>query len=133
MVLNQSHVLKKYEKECQDEARYLEAEMAKHRVNDLKKYMADFKKEILQNYHLKEVNKKDLWKKKCEIEEAYISEVEKFNTFWDAKEKEFEENAQKIEKEFEEKQISKKELFLKKLDKGEQIKRNCITHEVLNL
>ena len=42
-------------------------------------------------------------------------------------------NAENIEKEFEEKQISKKELFLKKLDKGDQIKRNCITHEVLNL
>lgn len=33
----------------------MEAEMAKHRINDLKKYMYEFKKEIVTNYHLKEV------------------------------------------------------------------------------
>jgi hypothetical protein len=33
----------------------MEAEMAKHRIVDLKQYMYQFKKEILKNYHLKEV------------------------------------------------------------------------------
>lgn len=52
---NSSEILKDYQKECEKEARYLEAEMAKHRINDLKQYMYEFKKEILNNYHLKEV------------------------------------------------------------------------------
>lgn len=52
---NPSNILKEYQKECEKEARYMEAEMAKHRINDLKKYMYEFKKEIITNYHLKEV------------------------------------------------------------------------------
>lgn len=48
--------MKEYQKECEKEARYMEAEMAKHRINDLKKYMYEFKKEIITNYHLKEVD-----------------------------------------------------------------------------
>ena len=33
----------------------MEAEVAKHRINDMKYYMTEFKKEIIRNYHLKEV------------------------------------------------------------------------------
>lgn len=70
----------------------MEAEMSKHRIVDLKNYMANFKKEILKNYHLKE---------RCEIEDAYIKEFEAFNVFWEKKSKEFEQNVVVITEEFE--------------------------------
>ena len=50
----------------------MEAEVAKHRIKDLKFYSIEFKKEIIKNYHLKEL---------CEVEEAYIQEFNEFNKF----------------------------------------------------
>ena len=87
-------ILKNYQNECEKEARYMEAEVAKHRINDMKYYMTEFKKEIIRNYHLKE---------HCEVEEAYISEFNNFNKFWENKMQEFEDNSSKIKFEFDEK------------------------------
>ena len=40
----------------------MEAEVAKHRINDLKFYMSEFKREIIKNYHLKEVTSSKTFK-----------------------------------------------------------------------
>ena len=67
------------------------------------------------------------------MEEAYVKEFNSFNTFWEKKEKEFEQSSQRIEREFIEKQKAKYDLFIEKISKDSHIKRNCITHDVLNL
>lgn len=102
----------------------MEAEMSKHRITDLKNYMANFKKEILKNYHLKE---------RCEIEDACVKEFEAFNLFWEKKAKEFEQNVVVITEEFEKRQKERYEQFILKVSQDDKIKKNCITNDVLNL
>ena len=112
----------------------MEAEVAKHRINDMKYYMTEFKKEIIRNYHLKEVTYtiiKNL--KHCEVEEAYIQEFNNFNKFWENKMVEFDENSKKIEIEFVEKQKQKYNDFIEKLHGNDKSNKNCITNDVLNL
>lgn len=67
------------------------------------------------------------------MEEAYVKEFNSFNIFWEKKEKDFEQSSLKIEREFIEKQKAKYDLFIEKISKDGHIKRNCITHDVLNL
>ena len=67
------------------------------------------------------------------MEEAYVKEFNSFNNFWEKKEREFEVNAKRIEQEFMEKQKSKYDRFIEKISRDTHIKKNCITHEVLNL
>ena len=57
------------EKECGEQARYIEAEMAKHKKEELKKLAKDVEKEKAVNAHLKE---------KIEVEEAYLREFNEF-------------------------------------------------------
>ena len=52
--------------------------MAKHRINDLKQYMYQFKKEILKNYHLKEVTKRHFTAQK----RGYLEEKGASNGFF---------------------------------------------------
>ena len=67
------------------------------------------------------------------MEEAYVKEFNSFNNFWEKKEREFEVNAKRIEQEFMEKQKSKYDRFIEKISRDTHIKKNCITHDVLNL
>jgi len=67
------------------------------------------------------------------MEEAYVKEFNSFNNFWEKKESEFDVNSKRIEEEFLEKQKVKYDRFIEKISKDSQIKKNCITHDVLNL
>ena len=67
------------------------------------------------------------------MEEAYVKEFNSFNVFWEKKEKEFEVNSKRIDHEFIEKQKSKYDRFIEKISRDSHIKKNCITHDVLNL
>lgn len=67
------------------------------------------------------------------MEEAYVREFDSFNKFWEAKERDFDQNSRKIESEFMEKQKTKYDKFIDRISKDTHIKKNCITHEVLNL
>lgn len=62
-----------------------------------------------------------------------MKEFDSFNRFWEKKERDFESSSQKIEREFVEKQKQKYDLFIDKISKDSHIKRNCISHDVLNL
>lgn len=62
-------ILNSYEKHCAEQARYIEAEMAKHKKEELKMLSVKFDQEKILNNHLKE---------KVEVEEAYLEE---FNMF----------------------------------------------------
>lgn len=70
-----------YERECAADSRYIEAEMAKHKKDELKKIVLKVKKEKTQNAHLKE---------KVEIEEAYLNEFNDFQAKWNKKLEKFE-------------------------------------------
>ena len=68
--------MSEYEKECSQEARYIEAEMAKHKKDELKKIVVKVEKEKAMNSHLKE---------KIDVEEAYLREFNEFTQKWNRK------------------------------------------------
>lgn len=78
-------VLRQYEKECSEEARYIEAEMAKHKREELKKLTKKVEKEKAMNAHLKE---------KIDVEEAYLKEFNDFTAKWNRKLEKFEEKVE---------------------------------------
>lgn len=81
MIPNFINILIQYEKECGQNARYVEAEMAKHKIEDLRKMSKILESEKINNTHLKE---------KIEVEEAYLEEMAKFKAKWAKKQAKFE-------------------------------------------
>lgn len=79
-------ILKAYEKECCQDSRYIEAEMAKHKMDELKGLAWKVEKEKALNMHLKE---------KVEVEEAYLKEFNDFTLKWERKLRSFEEKVEK--------------------------------------
>lgn len=79
-------ILKAYEKECSLDSRYIEAEMAKHKMEELKGLAWKVQKEKALNMHLKE---------KVEVEEAYLKEFNDFTLKWERKLRSFEEKVEK--------------------------------------
>ena len=80
-------ILKAYEKECCADSRYIEAEMAKHKIDELKGLAWKVEKEKALNQHLKE---------KVEVEEAYLKEFNDFTLKWERKLRSFEEKVEKL-------------------------------------
>ena len=83
-------MLNDYEQECASDGRYIEAEMAKHKKEELKQITVKVKKEKTQNVHLKE---------KVEIEEAYLNEFNEFQDKWNKKLQKFERKVEESRKE----------------------------------
>ena len=79
-------ILKAYEKECSEDSRYIEAEMAKHKMEELRGLAWKVEKEKAMNSHLKE---------KVEVEEAYLKEFNDFTLKWERKLRSFEEKVEK--------------------------------------
>lgn len=69
-------MLSDYENECAMDGRYIEAEMAKHKKDELRKLVIKIEKEKALNNHLKE---------KVEVEEAYLAEFNDFQKRWSRK------------------------------------------------
>ncbi len=68
-----------------EEARYIEAEMSKHKKVELKKMAIKIEKEKAVNAHLKE---------KIDVEEAYLKEFNEFQLKWEKKLDKFEEKVE---------------------------------------
>lgn len=82
-------ILDKYESSCAEEARYVEAEMAKHKKDELRTLAKNIEKEKTINTHLKE---------KVEVEEAYMKEFGDFQRKWKKKLLKFEEKVESSKK-----------------------------------
>ena len=83
-------ILRKYEKECCQQSRYVEAEMAKHKIEEISKAVKKFKVEKATNDHLKE---------RLEVEEALMAEVSNFKDKWRRKQLKFEAKIEENQKE----------------------------------
>lgn len=100
-------VLKQYEKECSEEARYIEAEMAKHKREELKKLTKKVEREKAMNAHLKE---------KIDVEEAYLKEFNDFTAKWNRKLEKFEEKVEESRLEMLEHQKSQLQDHLNRIE-----------------
>eukprot|EP01017_Pseudomicrothorax_dubius_P038211 TRINITY_DN5696_c0_g1_i3.p1 TRINITY_DN5696_c0_g1~~TRINITY_DN5696_c0_g1_i3.p1 ORF type:complete len:257 (-),score=97.21 TRINITY_DN5696_c0_g1_i3:129-899(-) len=77
-------------KQCELSGKYVEAQTALMKIEELKNEASKRRKEQMRARHLNE---------KLEIEEAHLAEFNQFNDFWDKKMQEFNEEAAKAEHE----------------------------------
>ncbi|KAL4500586.1 hypothetical protein ABPG72_003010 [Tetrahymena utriculariae] len=83
-------VLLEHQKNCERSGKYVEAEMAKRRLAELKVEFEKRSKTEMKQRHQCE---------KQEIEKAHLSEYNEFNEFWDRKMLEFNQEAERVERE----------------------------------
>jgi len=83
-------VLIEHQANCERQGKYVEAEMSKKRVTELKADLERHRREELKSRHINE---------KLEVERAHLEEFNKFNEFWDGKMAEFDDEARRIEAE----------------------------------
>lgn len=89
-------ILEEHRINCQREGKYVEAEMAKNRIEELKAQETQKKREGLMLKHQNE---------RLEIEEAHLQEYDNFNKAWDKKMQEFQEHSMELVRQLEDKHI----------------------------
>lgn len=119
-----SQILADYEKECAVDARYVEAEMAKHKRKELQVVAINLENEKKRNAHLKE---------KVEVEEAYLSEFNEFQTKWEKKLEKFEEKVESSRLEMMDNQKDQLEIALQKIEEKYSMMFKEDNNTVLNL
>lgn len=78
-------ILEEHRKNCEQQGRYVEAEVAKRRFHDLKSHEANRRRESLKSQQARE---------RMSVEDEHLMEYQNFNTGWDQKGKEFDEQSQ---------------------------------------
>ncbi len=117
-------ILLDYEKECANDARYVEAEMAKHKVDELKAIAIKVENEKKRNAHLKE---------KVEVEESYLSEFNEFQSRWEKKLERFEEKVESSRLEMMDNQKDQLEIALQKIEEKYSMMYKEDNNKVLGL
>ena len=69
-------ILDQHRKKCEKEGKYVEAEMAKNRINEIKSQEVQKFRDNLRSKQLSE---------RLEVEEAHLVEFNQFNQLWDKK------------------------------------------------
>mmetsp|Transcript_25347 Transcript_25347/g.22386 ORF Transcript_25347/g.22386 Transcript_25347/m.22386 type:complete len:292 (+) Transcript_25347:23-898(+) len=99
--------LEDHQKLCEKEGRYVEADMAKTKIEQMKLQLESIRKSALKERHIQE---------KLELEEAHVAEFNQFNEFWDKKMQEFNDQAQVIEEQMIQRHQEEMKKFLEELE-----------------
>jgi hypothetical protein len=124
MIPTYIQILDDYEGECSMDARYIEAEMAKHKKDELKKLAKKVEKEKALNNHLKE---------KVEVEEAYLNEFNEFQKRWTKKLDKFELKVEESRKEMIDHQKAQMEEAANKIEEKYALAAKESNNNILNL
>ena len=116
-------ILEEHCKNCENEGKYVEAEMAKNRIKELKEQKKQMDLEELMNRQQNE---------NIELEETHILEFNNFNQDWDKRMNAFQIHSSTLIKDLEQKHITKHEEWKEKLDEKIPIKFKP-SSELLNL
>ncbi len=101
-------ILEQHQKECEVNGKYVEAEMAKNRIAELKD-----QKKNKESDELKIRQQNDC----LELEETHIMEFNQFNQTWDQRMNEFQQHGMSLIKQLEDKHIQQLELYAQDLEK----------------
>ena len=80
-------ILKEHQQKCEDDGRYVEAEMAMNRIKELKKQHQENTKCDLEEKHSNDL---------IELEESHIQEFNNFNSEWDSRMNEFQSHSKQL-------------------------------------
>lgn len=104
-------ILEEHRKNCEQQGKYVEAEVAKKRFDELKSHEANRRRETMKAQQVKE---------RLGVEEAHMLEYQQFNSQWDDKCKEYEEQCQNQINTMKERHLSELKEFQRKLLEKQQ-------------
>merc|ERR1712010_84244 len=115
-------ILEEHRAECEAQGKYVEAEIAKKRLDELQEHEANRQKESMRSRQITE---------RLGVEEAHMMEFQQFNAIWDKKMEEFESNAKQLVDNMKKKHANELFRFKEKLQKSQPY-RPKFSKELLN-
>ena len=115
-------ILEEHRKNCEKQGKYVEAEIAKNRLEELKLHEENRRREAMRSRQIAE---------RLGVEEAHMLEFQQFNIVWDKKMAEYEHHAQELVEAMKERHASELRDFQSTLLQKQQ--RPKFSRELLNL
>ena len=115
-------ILEEHRKNCERQGKYVEAEIAKNRLEELKLHEENRRKEAMRSRQIAE---------RLGVEEAHMLEFQQFNIVWDKKMQQYEDHADELVEAMQERHQGELREFQRKL-LGKQQKPK-FSRELLNL
>ena len=116
------YILETHAENCEAQGKYIESEVARNRLDELKLHEMNRKQEAMRARHIAE---------KLGIEEAHMLEFQQFNLVWDKKMAAYEENAAELVIEMKERHAAELKDFQQRLLAKAAIPRH--SKELINL
>jgi len=115
-------ILEEHRKNCERQGKYVEAEIAKNRLEELKLHEENRRKEAMRSRQIAE---------RLGVEEAHMLEFQQFNMVWDKKMTEYERHAEELVEAMKERHAAELRGFQSNLLQKQQ--RPKFSRELLNL
>ena len=115
-------ILEEHRKNCERQGKYVEAEIAKNRLEELKLHEENRRREAMRSRQIAE---------RLGVEEAHMLEFQQFNLIWDKKMAEYERHAEELVEAMKERHAAELRDYQRKL-MGKQI-RPKFSRDLLNL
>ena len=115
-------ILEEHRKNCERQGKYVEAEIAKNRLEELKLHEENRRREAMRSRQIAE---------RLGVEEAHMLEFQQFNYIWDKKMTEYEKHAEELVEAMKERHAAELRDYQRKL-MGKQI-RPKFSKDLLNL
>lgn len=115
-------ILEEHRKNCERQGKYVEAEIAKNRLEELKLHEENRRREAMRSRQIAE---------RLGVEEAHMLEFQQFNMIWDKKMADYEQNAEELVEAMKERHAAELRDFQRKL-MSKEIKPKFST-DLLNL
>ena len=115
-------ILEEHRKNCERQGKYVEAEIAKNRLEELKLHEENRRKEAMRSRQIAE---------RLGVEEAHMLEFQQFNMVWDKKMTEYERHAEELVEAMKERHAAELRDFQSNLLQKQQ--RPKFSRELLNL
>jgi hypothetical protein len=116
-------ILEEHRKNCERQGKYVEAEIAKNRLEELKLHEENRRREAMRSRQIAE---------RLGVEEAHMLEFQQFNMVWDKKMAEYERHAAELERSMKERHGAELAEFQRKMIASIQNKPK-FSKELLNL
>ena len=115
-------ILEEHRKNCERQGKYVEAEIAKNRLEELKLHEENRRREAMRSRQIAE---------RLGVEEAHMLEFQQFNLIWDKKMAEYERRAEDLVEAMKERHAAELRDYQRKL-MGKQV-RPKFSRDLLNL
>jgi len=117
-------ILEEHRKNCELQGKYVEAEIAKNRLEELRNHEFSRRKEALRSRQIAE---------RLGVEEAHMLEFQQFNAAWESKFSEYENKAQELDKRMKDRHSTEISAFQQKVEEALQNARPKFSKHLLDI